>query len=348
MLCNKFNFITKQTCKDFTCSVKGFTHLVQYVQENIPTLNIVPRTISQDDVENYFSLQRSRKAGGDITVADFFAGNKALSTHMMLNANEKTDKELGNYSRVAVTPHSNIVLHRSNLYKNVHRTKFDDWKPTDVDIKSYVPLYNTKSLLKSGLKRQLLEQFNHSLSNLRLPRSHVTVKLDIVRTLKLKGNQQHIQQFVHAVDLHLKKDQFPGPWNKDKFRQFLKTVKHSKEIRYHWNHLMYSIGMNQHIEDHTSLLGQVMKAFGRCRCITYIKGQGFGYNNAECDAIRQRLKYKGNAYTQISVKRSFDGDVASHQRCFNCGDADHFIKDCPLPKQRGVNRSNTVRLFVIK
>ena len=149
---NKFNFITKQTCKDFTRSVKGFIHIVQYVQENIPTLNIVPRTISQDDVENYFSLQRSRKAGGDITVADFFAGNKALSTHMMLNANEKTDKELGNYSRVAVTPHSNIVLHRSNLYKNVHSTKLDDWKPTDVNIKSYVPLYNTQSLLKPGLK----------------------------------------------------------------------------------------------------------------------------------------------------------------------------------------------------
>ena len=79
--CEKnFSFITKQTFKDLTRSIKGFINLVQYIEEHLPTLNIVPRTVSQDDVENYFSLQRARKSGGDITVADFFAGNKALST----------------------------------------------------------------------------------------------------------------------------------------------------------------------------------------------------------------------------------------------------------------------------
>ena len=75
----------------------------------------MPRSISQDDVENYFSLQRVRKAGGDITVADFLAGNKALSTHLMLNAKENKEHELGNYSRVAIIPHSRIILQRQNL-----------------------------------------------------------------------------------------------------------------------------------------------------------------------------------------------------------------------------------------
>ena len=86
--------------KDLTWSIKGFINLVQYIKEHLPTFNIVPRTISKDDVENYFSLQRTRKSGGDITVADFFGGNKALSTQIMLNSNYTKDQKLGTYNKI--------------------------------------------------------------------------------------------------------------------------------------------------------------------------------------------------------------------------------------------------------
>ena len=97
---------------------------------------------------------------------------------------------------------------------------------------------------------------------------------------------------------------------------------------------MSAIGMDGHRNEYTSLLGQVIKAFGRCRCIGYLKLQGFGYNIKECDAIRQRLKYNCSGSSNTSMKRSSDGIVTIQNKCFNCGDIDHFIKDCPLPKQR--------------
>ena len=136
------NFITNHTYKDLTRSIKGFIHLVQYIEENMPSLQIVPRTISLDDVENYFSLQRSRKSGGDITVADYLIGNKALSTHFMLHTKYVTGsaEEIGNYSKVNLTPQSSIVLKRRNLYRSsLCDPDAEDWKTTDVEMKD-IPL----------------------------------------------------------------------------------------------------------------------------------------------------------------------------------------------------------------
>ena len=52
------------------------------------------------------------------------------------------------------------------------------------------------------------------------------------------------------------KNQFQGPWHKDKYKNFLLNIKHSPEIRHEWNQLMYSVKMNEYKEDHISLLGK--------------------------------------------------------------------------------------------
>ena len=104
---------------------------------------------------------------------------------------------------------------------------------------------------------------------------------------------------------------------------------------------MQYIGMEDFADEHTSLLGQIMKAFGRYRCVTYLKKQGFGYDANECAATRQKLKYSSNS-SPCSMKRSHDGDVRISYVCFNCGDPDHFIRDCPLPKQTNYQKNTTV------
>ncbi|KAJ7388999.1 hypothetical protein OS493_034388 [Desmophyllum pertusum] len=65
-------FISKHTNKDLIRSIRGFIGLVTYIQLNYRDVEIVPRTTNQDDVENYFSLQRSRIAGGEVTVQQYF------------------------------------------------------------------------------------------------------------------------------------------------------------------------------------------------------------------------------------------------------------------------------------
>ena len=103
---------------------------------------------------------------------------------------------------------------------------------------------------------------------------------------------------------------------------------------------MENIGVENFTEEHTSLLGLIMKGFGRYRCITYLKKQGFGYDPTEVAATRQKLKYNSNQ--SHSVKRSHTSEVKIAGACYNCGDPDHFIRDCPLPKQTNYQRKTTV------
>ena len=52
-------FITRITFDDQKSSVRAFLGVVQYVQMHHPELHLIPKTMCQDDVKNYFSLQRA-------------------------------------------------------------------------------------------------------------------------------------------------------------------------------------------------------------------------------------------------------------------------------------------------
>ena len=89
-------FISKHTYKDLIRSIRGFIGLVSYLQINHQDIAIVPRTTNQDDVENYFSLQRSRISGGELTVKAYMEGNASIATDMLVKAEkqEATKKHL--------------------------------------------------------------------------------------------------------------------------------------------------------------------------------------------------------------------------------------------------------------
>ena len=163
-----------------------------------------------------------------------------------------------------------------------------------------------------------------TLSNLRLPRAHLTTKMEIVNKLKLKENKSHVHKFLQGTDYYLQKSVFNGPWHKEKYKEFLPAARKSTEIRHHWNILMKNIGVENFTEEHTSLLGLIVKGFGRYRCITYSKKQGFGYDPTEVAATRQKLKYNSNQ--SHSVKRSHNSEIKIAGACYNCGDPDHFIR----------------------
>ena len=82
-------FISKHTYKDLIRSIRGFIGLVSYLQINHQDIAIVPRTTNQDDVENYFSLQRSRISGGELTVKAYMEGNASIATDMLVKAEKQ-------------------------------------------------------------------------------------------------------------------------------------------------------------------------------------------------------------------------------------------------------------------
>lgn len=50
-------FIPRITYKDLKRTIWAFLFVVQYVQMHHPEIHIIHKTMCQDDVENYFSLQ---------------------------------------------------------------------------------------------------------------------------------------------------------------------------------------------------------------------------------------------------------------------------------------------------
>ena len=61
---------------------------------NYQDVRIVPLTTNQDDIENYFSLQRNRISGGEVTVQHYLEGNTSLATGLLVKAeNEDINSE---------------------------------------------------------------------------------------------------------------------------------------------------------------------------------------------------------------------------------------------------------------
>ena len=139
-------------------------------------------------------------------MADYLAGNKAMSTHFMLHTKYVTGsvEEVGNYSKVNLTPQSSIVLKRRNLYRSSScGPDAEDWKITDVDMKDISISMCLHPFDHAKEKRQVFEQFMQTLSNLRLPRAHLTTKMEIVNKLRLKENRSHIHKFLQGTDYYL-------------------------------------------------------------------------------------------------------------------------------------------------
>ena len=63
-------FIPRKTYQDLLVMIKGIIGTLGYIGLNYPEINVVPKSMCQDDVENYFSLVRGREASP--TVLRFF------------------------------------------------------------------------------------------------------------------------------------------------------------------------------------------------------------------------------------------------------------------------------------
>ena len=65
-------FIPRITYKDLKRTTRAFLGVVQYVQINHPELHIIPKTMCQDDVENYKRFLRSFAPHAEKCVARYF------------------------------------------------------------------------------------------------------------------------------------------------------------------------------------------------------------------------------------------------------------------------------------
>ena len=126
----KFTPLT--TFRDLKRSIRGFSALYLYTSLNFPDINFVSRTTNQDDVENYFSLQRGR-CPGELTVEKYMLNNTAISTSMLIKAeNTELTDQMGSYSNACLPNFVSMPLQR--MKSNGSRNSDKLWTPDEISV----------------------------------------------------------------------------------------------------------------------------------------------------------------------------------------------------------------------
>ena len=120
-------FTPRITFKDQKRSIRAFLGVVQYVQMHHPELHIIPKTMCQDDVENYFSLQRARVSGGKPTTLQFFESSASLETELLLPSEmNDTQGTCGPYDMTALPNLVSLPLFKAKQMSPNSTTYFSE------------------------------------------------------------------------------------------------------------------------------------------------------------------------------------------------------------------------------
>ena len=310
-------FISKHTYKDLTRSIRGFIGLVSYVQLNHSNVVIVPRTTNQDDVENYFSLQRRRIAGGEVTVQQYLEGNASLATDLLIKA-EKNDMDsssfIGSYSAV-VTPNyvsvplkrkKSIVRSKAEITKepcsNFHQNEYD-LNLQDEEVNKF---HSQKD--EHQLYRQVQQVFDYI--NVKSSSVIIGYGQRLVGILREEQNRKLVMQFLKYFNYKLRHNHF---------LQGLKMA---------WNRLLIQInmcheGLEANQKSTTEVFGTVCDKFSKRRCVTFLAIDQLNPRSEEQQtAICQLLRTfeKGSEKSYLSSKPT--------DKCFKCGEEGHWAKEC--------------------
>ena len=122
-------FIPRITYKDLKRIIWAFLGVVQYVQMHHPEIHMIPKTMCQDDVENYFSLQRARISGGKPTTLQFFESSASLETELLLSSEMKDlQGNLGSYDLTALPNLVSLPLSKQKPSSGENTTVFSEKK----------------------------------------------------------------------------------------------------------------------------------------------------------------------------------------------------------------------------
>ena len=81
-------FIPLKTYNDLLILIRGTIGLIGYVEINYPHINIVPKSLCQDDVENYFSLVRAREVS--LKIQRYMEIRQTLDIDFSIHVNSRT------------------------------------------------------------------------------------------------------------------------------------------------------------------------------------------------------------------------------------------------------------------
>ncbi|XP_070547064.1 uncharacterized protein [Ptychodera flava] len=351
-------FISLQTYRDVLRSIRGFIALSGYLKINHPEIKFVPRTTNQDDVENYFSLQRARLTGGEPTVEQYMDGNSTLTTSFLLKAEENDlVEQFGSYNKAVLPNFVSIPLRRKVTPVDSESAPTQDlWSTSDVLTENLQkPSFQHIGTFQSKAKEfQLIRHAQQTIKIilLKMPKIEIQYTHRILSLMTEKTNQQTLLDFLQHLDCTLRTKYYNTPsWTPSTYMTSVECLRKEKAVRDHWTKLLESVNLTPaskiQQEQSIQLLGNFVKKFARRRCVTYLATDGLN-PTVKTTAVRKLLKeysedvqaphtndvcfncgVKGHWARQCRAKAKHDEEWLKHQNCYFCGEAGHLKKSCP-------------------
>jgi len=301
---------------------------------NYPDTAIIPKTMCQDDVENYFSLQRARVSSGQPTVGQYFESAATLSTNLLLSSEFGELKDcIGSYDPVCMPNAVKIPLLRRNKKKGPSDFESQICPESSASNNEFIPLTVTPNTYEQAQKLQLLRHAKQTLEYIDLSTSSTLIQVNqiIVQAMKSDVNSQHLLSFISCLDNGLRKYFFnKDSWCENSLKKALVATRKDMNLKHLWKDLLAKMHIT-HIDNELAcdLLFLFVKKFTKRRCVTYLAIDGLG-PSAEKDnsAIRQLLK----KYDMLARKKHEtvrDSPDQSKSKCHGCGELGHWVRNCP-------------------
>ena len=333
-------FIPRKTYQDLLVMIRGIIGTIGYININYSYINGVPKSMCQDDVENYFSLVRVRETSP--TVQRFFEIRKTLVADFNIT-NELGMMECSSSSsdapalqmkpgEVQLTRESTTYKHNKAVRKEQYLIKIRasllkaSAKSAHQTHVTSLPMYYS---IEPNHMNQLINQC-HAIVQIidhALPEAILNRTIQTIEALKDANNKEIFTKFKILLDRNIRSNYFK--LTGFCYKTYIRAEKEvfEDDAVYSWWTALTSLicGGNEGTEE---AMFMYIKKFLKRPCVTYLGKDGLSpsFNNSK--ATRQRITDKRGISKKDSQPKAQPNDV-----CLRCGMLGHWAEDCTYPPQ---------------
>ena len=327
-------FIPVKTYNDFLVLIRGTIALIGFVKINFPHINIVPKSLYQDDVENYFSLVRGREVSPTV--------QRYMEIRQTLDIDFGITQELGlldgsssSYEGPAVSPQPlHLMKNQNRKGKTVERAN------TVCTIKQMIsqnqanceeilvgekcpalPSYSEDQ--KKKLECQCLEIL--TIIEQSLPTTVINSTHLVLDSLSDSVNRSYVMNFNMLLDQKLKSEYFNlKSFHKDTYNTAWTQLLLDKHLYCWWSSLCNLIcGGSNATEEAMELY---LRKFVKRRCVYHLMKEDLSPLSGHTAAIRTKL-------TRTAIKNESPKEAAPTDVCRRCNMLGHWAKNCTNPPE---------------